>query len=366
MPYKRIGSPYLWASYIDASGERVRRSTGTADIEAAKAIEAKWRSQAYAQQHWDRKPPRTFEEVMVEYLGGSQHLRGMKVLRFQVMRLKEYFGGREVNKLTGLDVKHYIRWRQEAGRGSATINRELAALSSAINYCNREWEWDLPNPVKGRLLKEPPHRERYLTKAEAGRLITEARKRRNGDLLADFIEVAVNTGCRRGELFGLEWSRVDLAKGREAITLRSTHTKSGKPRTVPLNGPAIQAVKRRQASRAEHAPDTPWVFSREDGEQVKSLRQGFKASCEAAGIEDLRIHDLRHTAASWLVTDGVPLEVVKELLGHSSITMTERYAHLAPHRVREAVNRMGGMSQSSHTNDPVRRLDDLLEKKKAL
>lgn len=94
-------------------------------------------------------------------------------------------------------------------------------------------------------MKEPPGRERYLTKAEAGRLISVARDMRGGEMLADFIEVAVNTGCRRGELYGLAWSRVDLARGQESITLRSTHTKSGKPRTVPLNQPAAAAMRRR-------------------------------------------------------------------------------------------------------------------------
>jgi len=339
MPYKRTGSPYWWASYIER-GQRVRRSTGTTDIAEAKALEAQWRAQAHREQHWDAKAPRTFEEVMVEYLKGSAHLRSIDTLKMQTQTLRVFFGGRQIGTLTGQDIKAYIRWRKEAGRAAATINRELAALSSAINYCNREWDWSLPNPVKGRMLREPHHRERYLTRAEVGRLISEARKLRHGDLLGDFIELAVHTGCRRGELLGLEWSRVTLERGREAITLNARHTKSGKPRQVPLNATAIGAVRRRAAWRAEQAPDSPWVFCRAGGGPVKSLRNGFEVAASKAKLDDLRIHDLRHTAASWLVTDGVPLEVVKELLGHSSITMTERYAHLAPHRVREAVNRL--------------------------
>ncbi|GAA0581177.1 tyrosine-type recombinase/integrase [Halomonas salifodinae] len=353
MPHKRSGSPYWWASYTER-GKRVRRSTGTTDIAEAKALESQWRAQAHREQHWDVKAPRTFEEVMVEYLRGSSHLRSIETLKMQVGILRGFFGGREVGGITGQDIKAYIRHRREVGRANATINRELAALSSAINYCNREWEWGLPNPVKGRLLREPHHRERYLTRAEVGRLITEARKLRSGDLLGDFIELAVHTGCRRGELLGLEWSRVTLERGRETITLNARHTKSGKPRQVPMNSTAVGAIRRRAAWRAECAPESPWVFTRPGGGQVKSLRNGFERAAGKAGLDDLRIHDLRHTAASWLVTDGVPLEVVKELLGHSSITMTERYAHLAPHRVREAVNRL---SHNLVTSDnQVRRL----------
>ena len=360
MPYKRAGSPYWWASYIER-GQRARRSTGTTDISEAKALEAQWRAQAHREQHWDAKAPRTFEEVMVEYLKGSAHLRSIETLKQQTQTLRGFFGGRQVAELVGQDIKGYIRWRKEAGRANATINRELAALSSAINHCNREWDWALPNPIKGRLLKEAHHRERYLTKAEVGRLIAEARKLRFGDLLADFIELATHTGCRRGELLGLEWSRVTLEKGREAITLNARHTKSGKPRQVPLNATGIAVMKRRAAWRAEHTPDSPWVFSRIGGGQVKSLRNGFEVAAKNAKLDDLRIHDLRHTAASWLVTDGVPLEVVKELLGHSSITMTERYAHLAPHRVREAVNRLSHNPVTADNQVP--RLDEAREKK---
>ncbi|MBR9878637.1 MULTISPECIES: site-specific integrase [unclassified Halomonas] len=295
---------------------------------------------------------------MLEYLRGSEHLRSLETLKRQTKNLLAFFKGREVNGLTGQDIKAYCRQRKDQGRANATINRELAALSSAINHCNREWEWDLPNPVKGRMLREPHHRERYLTRAEAGRLIAVARQQRSGDILADFIEVAVYTGCRRGELLNLDWARVDLTRGVESITLNARHTKSGKPRVVPLNANAASAIKRRATWRAENAPQSPWVFARPGGGQVKSLRSGFEKASKSAGLEDLRIHDLRHTAASWLVTDGVPLEVVKELLGHSSITMTERYAHLAPHRVREAVNRLG---HNPVTPENLVRRDNVLE-----
>jgi integrase len=78
-------------------------------------------------------------------------------------------------------------------------------------------------------------------------------------------------------------------------------------------------------------------------------------ACSTAGIEDFHIHDLRHTCAAWLVTAGVPLPEVRDLLGHGSITMTERYAHLAPENVREAVRRLENWSRSGHAdrNDTV-------------
>lgn len=298
----------------------------------------------------------------MEYLRSSSGLRSLETVKTKVAILRQYFGGREMGGITGQDVKAYIRQRREAGRSNATVNRELAALSAAINHYNAEYDWDLPNPVKGRKLEEDNHRERYLTKAEVGRLVSEARLLRHGDLLADFIELAVHTGCRKGELLGLEWDRVSLDRSRESITLQRRHTKSGKPRVVPLNSVAQAAIKRRASWRAEHSPGCAWVFARPGGGPVRSLRNGFERAAERAGLSDLRIHDLRHTAASWLVSEGVPLEVVKDLLGHSTIVMSERYAHLAPHRVREAVNRLGH-NQVTPQN-PVRRIGGGASRKK--
>lgn len=100
---------------------------------------------------------------------------------------------------------------------------------------------------------------------------------------------------------------------------------------------------------AEHCPDAIWVFCRTESSRIQDVKKGFTTACARAGINDFRIHDLRHTCAAWLVSEGVPLSEVWDLLGHQSITMTERYAHLAPERVRSAVARLeGSESRSSH------------------
>lgn len=351
MPFKRKGSPYWWAVYTDATGKRVRRTTGTTDLRAAEALESKWRAEIYQQRHWGEQPKRSFEEVMTEFLRYAQRQRSFETTQHRIRRLRKSFGGFCMHDLKAKEIRAYIREREDDGVSPSTINRELAAMSSAINHCNREHEWELPNPVKGRMVRESEGRERYLTYGEIGRLVTTARQQKNGDLLADFILLAVNTGCRRNEMLGLEWGRVDLASDQPVLRLEGRHTKSGKRRTVPLNDEARNALMRRKAFCAAHCPASPWVFARASGERAVSVRNGFIVACKRAGIEDMRIHDLRHTAASWMITEGAPLEVVKELLGHSSITMTERYAHLAPHRVREAVNRLG--AQKCHSKSPV-------------
>ncbi|MGF1643771.1 MAG: site-specific integrase [Thiotrichales bacterium] len=188
--------------------------------------------------------------------------------------------------------------------------------------------------MRGRKLKAPEARIRWIKRPEAAALIASAR-RADKDYLADFLILALNTGCRKQEMLGLEWSRVSLQD--ELIHLEADHTKSAKRRSIPLNADARSALLSRMRFRATHCPASPWVFAHEDGSRLQDVKKSFARACAEAGIKDFRIHDLRHTCAAWLVTAGAPLPEVRDLLGHASVTMTEKYAHLAPERVRAAV-----------------------------
>lgn len=145
----------------------------------------------------------------------------------------------------------------------------------------------------------------------------------------------MNTGCRRGELLGLEWSRVDFTH--RLLFLAARHTKTRVRRTIPLNDQAIQALNELRRWHQQDCPESEWVFTSAAGGHIRWLKTAFRNSCKRAGITDFRVHELRHTCASWLVMAGVDLYVVRDLLGHASITSTERYAHLAPARVAAAV-----------------------------
>ncbi len=117
-------------------------------------------------------------------------------------------------------------------------------------------------------------------------------------------------------------------------------------------GCARQALIQRARFRAEHCPASLWVFCRVDGSLIQSVKRSFGTAYRRAGIRDFHIHDMRHTCAAWLVTAGVPLPEVRDLLGHSTMEMTERYAHLAPENVRAAVTRLEKFkSHFGHSND---------------
>ena len=347
MPYKRKDSPIWWVSLIDSRGQRVRRPTGTTDRKEAEALEAKWKLEAYRRQNWDEAPGRTFEELMLAYLNATaSEKRSAPKDRERTRTLRRFFAGRDMRALVPTDVRGFIDLRKKQGVSNSTVNRELCLLSVAINFANREWDWRLPNPVIGRKLKEPEGRVRWLTRAEAVALLAAADASIRAPHLADFLRLALNTGMRRGELLRLEWRRVDLREG--LVFLEAEHTKTKRRRSVPLNAEARAALIRRARFRAEHCADSPWVFCGKDGKPIAEVKRSFAAACAKAGIADFRIHDLRHTCAAWLVSAGVPLSEVRDLLGHASVVMTERYAHLAPENVRAAVQRLEGQSRSGH------------------
>lgn len=131
-----------------------------------------------------------------------------------------------------------------------------------------------------------------------------------------------------------------MDRERRYFLLEGADTKSGKRRTVPLNDAAMDALAVMRGWSQRHASGNPWVFGHGVDRRITTFQNGFDAACERAGIADFRIHDMRHTCASWLVMAGVPLGVVRDLLGHSSVTVTERYAHLAPDQIQNAVQRL--------------------------
>jgi integrase len=139
------------------------------------------------------------------------------------------------------------------------------------------------------------------------------------------------TGVRRGEALGLTWERIDWARG----VVLLTETKNGRAREVQLSANADAALARRWTPGA-----TGLVFG---SRNWNSFRQAWVAAVKAAGIAKFRFHDLRHTTASWLVQQGRSLREVKELLGHSDIHITMRYAHLAPDHLRAAVASLDGI-----------------------
>ena len=149
---------------------------------------------------------------------------------------------------------------------------------------------------------------------------------------ADIIRLLLLTGCRRGEIVNLQWREV----GKDILELIDSKTGS---RTVFLSPKAKAVIDRQPRS------DSPWVFptpfNREKPRSVDSVDRLWRIVRKQAGIEDVRLHDLRHSVASQAVLEGIPLPVVARLLGHSQVSMTLRYAHVAEREVEATAERVG-------------------------
>lgn len=351
--YRRKDSSFWWGSYQDQAGRWVKKSTKTEDLQEAKQILAEWIARA------GRLKPgairiRTFEELMLAYLDAGRTLKGrVKTPNSKssdeccIAALATVFAefvmlpyGMDASELQddaigGRAVYAYVEQRRSQGLSDASIRRELSVLGAAVTYANAHWGWSIQDPTRNRKPPQGEGRIRWISRDEATKLIEAVRKEPRAPYLADWIQAALYTGCRKQELLGLEWSRVDLQQ--RVMFLDAEHNKSRKRQSVPLNQLALEAFNSRAKFRAEHCPASPWVFSDKEGNRIANIKRAFSSACRRAGICDFKPHDCRHTLASWLVTDGVPLTTVKEVLRHSSIAVTERYAHLAPETARNAL-----------------------------
>src|SRR5262249_21977397 len=205
---------------------------------------------------------------------------------------------------------------------NGTVNRYLAVLSHAFTIAVREWQWCADNPVrKVSKSKEPRGRVRFLSEDERQRLLESCQVSRNSSLYT-LVVLALSTGARRGELLSLHWSDVDLKRG----MLTFCKTKNGETRAVPLTGYALDVLAHHTKIRRHN---TTLVFPDRTGRRPVGIREAFEYAVKRAEIANFKFHDLRHTFASYLAMNGATLAEIAEVLGHKTLAMVKRYAHLS-------------------------------------
>jgi integrase len=246
----------------------------------------------------------------------------------------EEFANKPLTAINAWTVEKWRAKRIKAGVQPSTCNRNLAMLKSALNRACKWGMLDADPLTSVKQAKVDNARVRYLSKDENKRLRAALAARDAGvHAFADHISPAVllslNTGLRHGELVALTWDDINLPG--KLLTVRAATAKSGKTRHIPLNPEALAVLEQWQR---QHPDGLLFPFH--------SFKTAWGKLLEAAGIQDFRWHDLRHTFASNLVMAGVDLNTVRELLGHADLKMTLRYAHLAPEHKAAAVALLGG------------------------
>ena len=223
--------------------------------------------------------------------------------------------------------------RQGKPRSNPSVNRYIAALSHALTVASKEWEWLDGNPLsKVAKLKEPRGRVRFLSDDERGRLLDACKASVHPDLYCAVV-LALSTGARQMEIMALTWKQVDLARGVAILE----DTKNGERRALPLAGLALGLLRERSKVRRI---DTDLLFPGRNPSRPIELRKPWLQALETAGVEDFRWHDLRHSAASYLAMGGASLAEIAEVLGHKTLQMVKRYAHLSDSHTAAVVAKM--------------------------
>ena len=254
--------------------------------------------------------------------------------------LARHLGELRLKEIALPQIESFLAARVQEGVGRSTLNRQRATLSRFFSWAIARGHHPGPNPVKAvQKFKEAPGRERFLTEVEAERLLLAA-----AGHIKPVIMAALHTGGRLGELLALRWAdiRWDVPP-HGLITFRKETTKSKRQRSVPISedlAKCLRGLKRRQ-------PDDRIFGFR--GEGLRSIRTAFESARERAGLGELRFHDLRHTFASWFVQNEGDVYRLQNYLGHSTIKMTQRYAHLSETFLQEGVRHFGPPKQQSPT-----------------
>lgn len=337
------GSGNWWVRYAGADGREHREKAGTRGM--AQALYRKRKTEALE----GKKLPERLRARAVMFADlardaesySKANNRSHKTDAGRLAELKTWFGAQPAASITPQQIEARLgREADERGWKPATVNRYRNTMSLAYRLGTQNGKV-AANPVRMvRAKRENNIRIRYLDQFapdEEARLRNAIAARFPGHL-PEF-DLALNTGMRLSEQYGLTWDRINLV--RKMLTVPPS--KYGEARGVPLNAAALAALQTLDARGRVGS----WVMANPQGERMRTPRKWFEAAVKAAGIRELTWHCLRHTFASRLVMMGVDLRTVQELMGHKDIRMTCRYAHLAPGHKLGAVELLAGWGQKA-------------------
>jgi integrase len=252
-------------------------------------------------------------EVMTLYMAHAKNLRSPDTAEYHATRAGQWAAQYRVSQARAF-AAHLIQ-DMLPSYAPATINRTLGTVKKAMHMA---WELGRTPEDFGRHIKRLPEnnaRSTYLTIEQVQKIAGHASEQTRAA-----IWIAVLTGARRGEILAIKPEDI----GPNDITIHASNTKTLRTRTVPIT----EALR-------------PWLAYVPLQMNYEGLKTGFRRAREAAGMPEVHFHDLRHSCASLLVNMGVPLEVIRDILGHTTVKTTERYAHLDTAAQRAALDKLG-------------------------
>lgn len=325
--YKR-GAKGVFYMNFTVDGVRVTRSTGKFTKKEAKLVEAveKKRMMVDGALSPRERAARMLLSVAIQKTYDERwkdNKDGEKSQRI-VERAMEIIGDIPISKIDEDIIKFLVKMLEGSGIKGATVNRYLATIKTLLRHHRQPWEHI-------QLKKESKGRIRVISREEEATVVNLLRdtdhkgKRSYYPEAADLVEVLVDTGCRLSEVLNLRYEDVNFETNLISIWIN----KGDKPRSIPMTSRAGTILQTRRSEGATK----PFTIGRNQAENAWTW---VRKTMGLSGDTEFVLHALRHTTATRLIDKGVDLYVVKEYLGHSTIQVTERYAHLAPDKLAHA------------------------------
>ena len=325
---KRPGSPY-WYINKTISGQRIRQSTGTTEINEAELVLANITRKIWQQQALGVKPSILFREAAVRFILEKEKQglskSSMYAYEYNLSQLDRYIGGLSLNQIhSGTpQLREFIKDLQENGLKARTINYAIASINGVLSSCAREWRHDDGTPWLQtapliKQLKQTDQRPPYpISWEEQRRLLMEMNK--TCPHLANMILFKVNTGTREQEVCNLKWEWMKVIDGIRIFVVPSEIVKNRKDRIVVLNDIALSVVESQRGKSPEY------VFTYE-GHKLRNINTSAFVKAKTRANVPCRVHDMKHTYGARLEFKGVPYDIRQQLLGHKMQHITSHYA----------------------------------------
>lgn len=310
---------------VEVGGQRVKKSLGPGSTKSqARQLETKIKRELIDGTQLGKKDRKLLDDAVARWVEENQDLKWIKSASNHIEQVKDLIEGAYLDEANR--VAEQVKERARARNWSAaTTNRRLSIIRRVANLAYKEWDWlDQPVGDKITMTRGEKSREVFLSQEDVWKIADSAGR----SDVRDLILMAAYTGMRLGELFKLD-PEESIEDG--WIVLRGAQTKTEKPRAVPIHKDIAEVVER------------AIPFTRSE----KYYNKWFRKAADEAGFPHVRFHDLRHTNASWLAKAGVHPTAIRDLLGHSSLSVTSKYSHLFRDQLQDAV----GMIQSRESDD---------------
>jgi len=334
----QLGNNFFLDTYID--GRRVRLKGGTTRKEAEEALAAMRTDAIRGTFNLPRRSKVLFRDYAEEYMTNYSEKKKRSPERDRVafVHILPFFGNNPISKIPKFLIEQYVV-KRAAEVKPATVNRELSIIKHMLGRAE-EMGLIKTNPARSaKLLPVPPTEHTTLSAEEIDRLLDAC-----PDYFRNVLVAAWNSGMRKGEILKLTWKHVDLINR----IIHVTETKTKKDRWIPINDRLFEVLN--QLHDGTKSEDDYVFTNRYTGKPFVSFYPLWYKSLRRAGLKRFPFHQTRHHFGSRLVALGVDLVTVKELLGHQSLAMTQRYLHSNPSSHREAVARLDKISRAEKTS----------------